>query len=125
MTTNSSEQLIFSNQFGQVFDRRLIYLWRKDLSTDRHRVDIAMKQVVSISYTIKRRTFAGLFWIVVGISLLIYIVGIIPLLTGICMVWGSPMIIVGNAGGEAIPSLGFPWEKKAAEEFVSAIRNQL
>lgn len=125
MTINSGEQSIFSNRFGEVSDRRLIYLWKKSWFSGNKRVDIPIKQVVSVSHDTERKIFAGLFWLVIGISLLRYVIGIIPLLIGIFLIWGSPRVTVRNAGAENMPSIGFPWEKQSAEEFAVAVRNQL
>lgn len=127
MTINSGEQSIFSNRFGEISDRRLIYLWKKHWFSGKRRVDIPIKQVVSVSHDTDRSIFYGLFLTVVGISLLRYFnfFGIIFFLTGIFMIWGSPRVTVRNAGAENMPSVGFPWEKKSAEEFAVAVRNQL
>ena len=125
MTANPNEKYYFTNQFGEVSDRRLIYFWRKGWFSGKRRIDIPMKQVVSVSHDIERKIFAGLFYIVIGLFLLTFIIGIIPLTVGILMLWGSPTVIVRNAGGEAMPSIGFPWEQKAAEEFAIAVRSQL
>jgi len=125
MTINRGEQSTFQNRFGEVSDRRLVYFWKKGWFSGKQRVDIPMKQVVSVSHTTDRKIFVGLFYIFSGLCLLVFLVGIIPLILGVFMLWGSPAVIVRNAGGEAMPSVGYPWEKEEAQEFAVAVRKQL
>lgn len=125
MTISPNEKSAFSNEFGEVSDRRLVYLWRKNWFSGTRRIDIPMKQVVSVRSDTDRNIFLGLFLIVIGLVLLTFIIGIIPLIVGILILWGSPTVIVTNAGGEFMASIGWPWQNKAAEEFAAAVRSQL
>lgn len=126
MTEFSNEQYAFSNQFGEVSDRRLVYWWKKNWFSGKRRIDIPMKQVVSITYDTERNFFGGLLFTVIGsIWLMNHIIGIIPLIVGLLIIWGAPAVIIRNAGGEKMVSVGYPWQNKAAEEFATAVRNQL
>ena len=126
MTEISNEQYAFSNKFGEVSDRRLVYFWKKNWFSGKRRIDIPMKQVVSVTDDVERNFFGGVFFTVVGTILLMNnIIGIIPLAVGILIIWGAPTVIIRNAGGEKMGSVGYPWEKGAAEEFANAVRTQL
>jgi hypothetical protein len=52
-------------------------------------------------------------------------VGIIPLIFGVLLMWGSPTVSVVTAGGTATPVTGLPWQKSEAEAFVNAVHGQL
>ncbi|AKE62963.1 hypothetical protein MYAER_0603 [Microcystis aeruginosa NIES-2549] len=51
--------------------------------------------------------------------------GIIPLIVGILLMWGSPTVNVVTAGGTATPVTGWPWQKSEGEAFVNAVHGKL
>ncbi len=89
------------------------------------REDVPLKQIVSVRFETSRAIFGGLVCVALGLALLSFVIGIIPLILGILLLWGSPRVVVVTAGGTAVPVIGWPWQKKQGESFVSALRTQL
>jgi hypothetical protein len=125
MTSGLPENRVFKNRLGEISDRRLIYFAKRSWFSGGSREDIPLKQVVSVRYETDQNIFWGLFLTVIGVLGLFMIIGLFPLLRGIVYLWGSPIVFVVTTGGTANRSVGFPWQKKEAEEFVEALRNQL
>ena len=125
MNPDSQEQVIIENQFGIVTSKRVTYFARKNWFSGVSREDVPLKQVVSVRVETGRKIFLGLFLVIIGISLLMAVVGIIPLVLGILMLWGSATVNVVTAGGTSSPVIGWPWQKAEAEAFASALRGQL
>jgi len=125
MTSGSPEQTIIDNPFGIVTNKRVTYMAKKSWFSGGRREDVPLKQVVSVRYETDRKIFLGLFYVVLGLVLITFIVGIIPLVSGVLFLWGSPMVNVVTAGGTAAPVSGWPWQKQEAEAFASALRSQL
>lgn len=125
MTSVSPEQTIIDNPYGIVTNKRVTYMSNKSWFGGGRREDVPLKQVVSVRYETERKLFSGLFLIVLGLLTIAFVIGIIPLLFGILLLWGSPKVNVITAGGTASPASGFPWQKQEAEAFVNALRSQL
>jgi len=125
MTEVQTEKMLFSNPFGEVTDKRVIYYRKKGWFSGGSREDIPLKHVTSIRIETSRNIFVGIILILVGLALLIYVIGILPLALGIILVWGSPNVVVTTASGDFEPMKGFPWDLKSAEAFVKALRSQL
>jgi pSer/pThr/pTyr-binding forkhead associated (FHA) protein len=122
---HSGEQVIVENFFGTVTNKRVTYFSKKGWLSGKYREDIPLRKVVSVRYSKERSTFKGLFLIVLGFCLLMFGVGIVLLVIGFLMLWGTPAVNVVTAGGTSSPCIGLPWHNRAAEEFVSALRAQL
>ena len=116
---------MINNPFGIVTNKRVTYMAKKGWFSGGRREDVPLKQVVSVRYETSRNIFLGLFYVVVGLLLLLAVIGIIPLVFGILYLWGSPLVNVVTAGGTAAPVSGWPWQKPEAEAFTNALRNQL
>jgi hypothetical protein len=125
MSSGSGETIVFNNRFGEITNKRLVYFAKKGWFSGKSREDIPLKQVVSVRQETGRNIFSGLIWTVFGLILLVGVIGIVPLIYGILLLWGSPTVFVVTAGGTATRSVAFPWESKDAEEFVDALRNEL
>lgn len=125
MTSDSAEKVLIDNPFGIVTTKRVTYMAKKSWFSGGRREDVPLRQVVAVRHETDRRVFAGLFLIVLGILLITFFVGIIPLIAGILFIWGSPMVNVITAGGTATPVTGLPWQKEEADAFVNALRSQL
>jgi hypothetical protein len=125
MTSGSQEQTIVENAFGIVTTKRVTYMAKKSWFSGGSREDVPIKQVVSVRYITSRNIFLGLFYIVLGVLLIAFIIGIVPLILGILIIWGSPLVNVITAGGTGAPVSGWPWQKQQAEAFVTALRGQL
>jgi hypothetical protein len=125
MTSDSQEQTIIDNGFGIVTNKRVTYMAQKNWFGGGSREDVPIKQVVSVREETSRSIFLGLFWITVGLSLLTALIGIVPLVFGILLLWGSPRVNVITTGGTSSPATGWPWQKQPASEFAKAVRSQL
>lgn len=125
MSSASVEQTIVSNRYGTVTNKRVIYFADKGWFSGGRREDVPLKQVVSIRYETSRSILMGIFCLLVGLALLMYVVGIIPVAIGVLLLWGSPKVNVVTAGGTATPVVGWPWQRKEAQVFVNALRSQL
>jgi hypothetical protein len=125
MTSDSQEQTIIDNGFGIVTNKRVTYMAQKNWFGGGSREDVPIKQVVSVREETSRSIFLGLFCITVGLAWLTILVGIIPLVFGILLLWGSPRVNVITAGGTSSPVTGWPWQKELANDFAKALRSQL
>jgi len=138
MTSSSKENVLVDNCFGIVTNKRLTYMAKKSWFRGGRREDVPLKQVVAVRYEMDRKVVGGLFLVVLGIVLITVVVGIIPLIFGVLLMWGSPTVSVVTAvmwgsptvsvvtaGGTATPVTGWPWQKSEAEAFVNAVHSQL
>lgn len=125
MTSGLPENLIFKNQIGEISDKRLIYFAKNNWFSGGSREDIPLKQIVSVRYETDQNLFWGWFLLILGILTFYTIIGLFPLLRGIVYIWGSPIVSVSTTGGTANKSVGLPWQKKEALDFVEALRNQV
>jgi hypothetical protein len=125
MTSDSQEQTIIENGFGIVTNKRVTYMAQKNWFSGGSREDVPIKQVVSVREETSRNIFLGLFYITVGVTLLAVLIGIIPLVLGILLLWGSPRVNVITTGGTSSPVTGWPWQKQLASDFAKALRSQL
>ncbi len=123
--TSSPEKVLIENSFGTVTSKRLVYMAKKSWFSGGRREDVPLRQVVAVRYEMDRKIFQGIFLIVLGIVLLYVVIGIIPLILGILLMWGSPTVNVVTAGGTATPVTGWPWQVKEAGAFANALREQL
>lgn len=124
-----SEETIFSNNFGSITTKRVIYYRKKGWFSGRFREDVPLKQIASIQYDVSRNIFWGIVFLLIGLSCFgssdSALFGIIFLAVSILILWGSPAVMIVTTGGTTSPSIGYPWEKKEAEAFVSSLRNQI
>lgn len=54
----------------------------------------------------------GVVLVLIGLFLLLWVVGIIPLVFGILLLWGSPIVVVNTAGGDREGMQGWPWDRQ-------------
>ncbi len=126
MVYNLHEKTIINNDFGMVTDRKVTY------SSQKGRQDIPLEHIVSVSYELKPRIFAGLFCLSVGLIVLLslkammfYIIGALLMCAGLLCFRSSPVVIISTGGGNKIPVKGKPNQKKEAEAFARALKKQL
>lgn len=125
MTEVQAEKTHFSNPFGEITDKRVVYYRKKGWFSGGSREDVPLKHVTSVRFETSRSIIAGIILILVGLATLAYIIGILPLALGIILIWGSPSVVVNTAGGDLEAMKAFPWHRNSAVEFVKALRNQL
>ncbi|PSB53471.1 hypothetical protein [Chamaesiphon polymorphus] len=125
MTSNNPEQTIISTSFGTVTSKRVTYMYNKGWFSGGKREDVPLKQVASVRHETERKIFLGLFYIVLGLVLIAVVIGIIPLVFGIFLLWGSPKVNIVTTGGSTAPVIGWPWQNQEAQSFADAVRGQL
>jgi hypothetical protein len=125
MDEKQKEQTFVENMFGTVTDKRVIYFREKGWFSGGSREDVPLKHVTSVRIDRTRSIIWGIILVLIGLTTLIFVVGVVPLVFGILLLWGSPTVIVNTAGGDLSAAKGWPWQMNAAEEFVKALRNQL
>jgi hypothetical protein len=121
-----SENAVFQNMFGHVTHDRITFKsikpWRRG---DHSQEDIPLRHVTSIRVETTRHLFGGLFLALVGLLLLRFGIGIIPLAWGIIRIWGYPTVSINTAGHDLRPSQALPWQTKEANDFAVEVRKQL
>jgi hypothetical protein len=119
-----------SNRFGTVTNLAVYYNVKKNLFAGARREDLIMRHVVSARLDTNRHALAGAILVLVGLIWLsnggsTVILAIVPLAAGVLLLWGSPIVSVTAADGAARPSVGWPWTRSEAEEFVNGVSKQL
>ena len=125
MPEEQKEQIFVNNMFGSVSDKRVVYFRKKSWFSGGSREDVPLKHVTSVRIEKTRSIIGGIIFVLIGLATICFLVGIIPLVIGIILLWGSPTVVVNTAGGDLSAAKGWPWQKEAAEEFVEALRKQL
>jgi len=125
MPEEQKEQIFVSNMFGSVSDKRVVYFRKKGWFSGGSREDVPLRHVTSVRIDKARSIIGGIIFVLIGLATIYFVVGIIPLVIGILLLWGSPTVVVNTAGGDLSAAKGWPWQKEAAEEFVEALRKQL
>jgi len=120
-----AEATHFENAFGTVTDRRVVYYRKKGWFSGGSREDVPLKHVTSVRVDISRKVLGGLVLVVMGLVLLAPVIGIIPLFVGILWLWGSPQVVISTAGANQEIMTALPWQRKGAEAFAHAVRQQL
>ncbi|MBI3812402.1 MAG: hypothetical protein HY283_09405 [Nitrospirae bacterium] len=129
MTQPIAEKEIFSNEFGTVTDRRVIYFRNKGWFRGGSREDVPIKHVTSVRVDIARHPILG--GALVLLSLYMFykgagmIMGLLVGCPGLLLLWGFPTVVVNTAGRDLRGKKGWPWHRKAAEGFAEALRSQL
>ncbi len=119
------EETIIETTFGTVTSKRVIYFSNKGWIKSGAREDIPLKHVTSVRMEINRKAVFGVILCIIGFFLLEILIGLIPILFGVLLIWGSPMVVVNTSGNDKNKALGFPWTRGEAESFVDALRDQL
>ena len=125
MPEEQKEQIFVSNMFGLVSDKRVVYFRKKGWFSGGSREDVPLKHVTSVRIEKTRSIIGGIIFVLIGLVTIYFVVGIIPLVIGILLLWGSPTVVVNTAGGDLSAAKGWPWQKGDAEEFVKALHKQL
>ena len=125
MPEEQKEQIFVSNMFGSVSDKRVVYFRKKGWFSGGSREDVPLKHVTSVRIEKTRSIIGGIIFVLIGLVTIYFVVGIIPLVIGILLLWGSPTVVVNTAGGDLNVAKGWPWQKGDAEEFVDALHKQL
>src|SRR5438477_12857045 len=98
--TLEAEKPVFSNAFGSVTDRRVIYFREKGWISGGSREDVPIKHITSVRVDITRRPFWGAFLLLLGVGLISsgsagigsWVVAAFLCSYGILLLWGSPTV---------------------------------
>ena len=122
---------LLSNEFGTIYKDRVSFNSKKGWFSGGTSEDLPMRHVTSVRLETKRNIVGGIIVAVVGLLLLVglegagKIGGLILLAWAVLMLVGSPKVVLNTAGGDLRPAIGAPWNKSAAEAFVSAVKRAL
>jgi hypothetical protein len=124
------ERETVSNRFGTVTNLAVHYNVKKSLFAGVRREDLIMRHVVAAKLETSRHPIWGAILALIGVSWLLYggsssVLAIIPLAAGVLLLWGSPRVSVTAADGAARPSIGWPWTRSEAEQFVNGVSKEL
>lgn len=72
MNAYASEDVLVSNHFGQITDRRLVFYKKRTLFWDRSREDIPLNHITSVGLEKKRDIIRGAFAVLAGLFFLIF-----------------------------------------------------
>lgn len=125
MPEEQKEQVFFSNIFGSVSDKRVVYFRKKGWLSGGSREDVPLRHVTSVRVENTRSIIGVIVYVLIGLLTIAFVVGIIPLAIGILLLWGSPTVFVNTAGTDLSAAKGWPWQRGDAEKFVEALRKQL
>jgi len=125
MAENQGERTFIDNPFGVVTNKRVVYFRKKGWFSGGSRQDVPLRHVTSVRVETFRSIGLGIFLVLIGLVLLAFVIGIIPLIFGILLLWGSPMVVVNTTGGDREFMTGWPWHRQLAEDFAEALRKQL
>jgi hypothetical protein len=126
---SADERETVSNRFGTVTNLAVYYNVKKSLFAGIKREDLIMRHVVAAKLETSRHAIWGAMLALMGALWLSHggtsILAIIPLAAGVLLLWGSPRVSVTAADGAARPSIGWPWTRSEAEEFVNGVSKEL
>ncbi|TDK28642.1 hypothetical protein E2F46_01885 [Luteimonas aestuarii] len=125
-----AESTFVENAFGTVTNKRVVYYRNKGWLSGGSREDIPLQHVTSVRLDVSRSIIAGLFFLLVGMTLLaadggLKILGLLFVAFAVILLWGSPRVIVNTAGRDLNAAKGWPWHRQEAAAFVDALRTQL
>lgn len=129
MVAAAQERDISNTIFGTITTKRVRFRAKKSLFSGVSEMDMPIRHVTSVRYETTRHPVWGVLFALAGIGCLaigggMIVLGIIWFAIAALFLWGSPKVIV-TTGGDSQHSVSFPWNKAQAEQFVSALRNQL
>jgi hypothetical protein len=131
MTTSSApERISVETNYGTVSNIRVTFYARKWLLGGKSVEDLPMRHITAVRLETVRHWIWGTLLGLIGLALLAsksggIVVGIILVALAALLIWGWPKVVVNTAGGDLRPSVGMPWTRGQADEFVTALRREL
>lgn len=125
MPEAQAETTYAKNIFGLVTDKRVVYHPNRGWLREGWEEDVPLNHVASVWLETSRNLSSGILLVLVGVPTIIILVGVIFILFGVCLLWGSPTIIVNTTDGKREVMKGWPWHRGLAEEFVKALQGQI
>jgi hypothetical protein len=129
--STSTEQTFVQNPFGTVTSKRVIFFRAKGWLSGGSREDIPLQHVTSVRLDVARSIVVGILLMLIGMSAttaggtLPVLIGLVMIVFGALLVWGSPAVVVNTAGRDLNAAKGWPWTRGQANAFVDALRGQL
>lgn len=125
MSETEAETTYVDNIFGIVTDQRVVYHPNRGWLTEGRKEDVPLGSIASVEFEMRRNLKHGILLIVTGVLTLIILLGVIFILFGVCLLRGTPTVIVNTADGQQEVMKGWPWHREPAEEFVKALQAQI
>lgn len=126
---SDNERQAVSNRYGTVTNLAVYYNVKRNPFSRAEREDLAMRHVVAARLETTQQTMLGLLFALMGIVsfsfsftaiLAIALIGI-----SIFLVLKKPIVLITATDGVIRPSVGWPWTRAEAEEFVNGVRKEL
>jgi hypothetical protein len=118
------------NPYGVVTNIRVTLNARKWLLGGKSVEDLPMRHITAVRLEAVRHWIWGALFGLIGLALLParsggFVLGIVLVALAALLIWGWPKVVVNTAGGDLRPSVGMPWTRGKADEFVAAVRSEL
>ena len=130
-TSEAGEQTIVSGIFGTVTNKRIIFQRAKSWLSGGSRQDIALNHVTSVRLDTTRHLLGATLLVLLGLGGLwadgfsAHSFGAVSLAFAVLLSLGSPTVVLNTSGDQGAPATGLPWQRRQAEEFVEAVREQI
>lgn len=125
MSETEAETTYVDNIFGVVTDKRVVYHPHRGWLTEGRKEDVPLSDIASVEFEMARNLKHGILLVVIGVLTLIILLGVIFILFGVCLLRGTPTVIVNTADGKREIMKGWPWHREQAEEFAKALQAQI
>jgi hypothetical protein len=125
MPEAEAETTYVNNIFGLVTDKRVVYHPHRGWLIGGLEEDRPLSHVASVRVETSRNLIGGILLVLVGVPAIIALVGVIFILFGVCLLWGSPTVVVNTTDGNREVMKGWPWHRGLADDFVKALQGQI
>ncbi|WP_332812310.1 hypothetical protein [Sphingomonas sp.] len=127
---NTTQQPIFSNEFGSVYQDRIAFNVKKGWFSGGILEEFPVRHVTSIRSEVTRKAVLGIILIIVGLVAFQsggggVMLGVLLVALGAFFLMGSPSVTINTAGGERRTSAGTPFQRAAGEDYAAAVRQVL
>lgn len=125
MPEAEAETTYVDNIFGIVTDQRVVYHPNRGWLTEGREENAPLSHIASVEFEMSRNLKSGILLVVIGVLTLIILLGVIFILFGVCLLRGTPTVIVNTTDGKREVMKGWPWHRGPAEEFVKALQDRI
>lgn len=125
MPEAQEETTYVKNIFGLVTDKRVVYHRDRGWLKEGLEQEVPLDHVKSVSLATSRHLMGGIVLVLVGLLTLIVLVGVIFIMFGAVLIWGSPTVIVNKADGDRDVMKGWPWHRGPAYDFAMALQGRI
>lgn len=125
MPEAQSDTTYVKNIFGLVTDKRVVFHPHRGWLREGWEEDVPLGHVASVRLETSRNLIGGIVLVLFGVPAMMILVGVIFILFGVCLLWGSPTVVIDTTDGNQSVMKGWPWHRGLAEEFVKALQDQI